>query len=152
MIKLSRLADYGIVIVTHLARRGDRQQNAAEVAAATRIPQPTVAKILKGLARAEVLVSHRGARGGYGLARAADEISVAEIIEVLDGPIALTSCIELGPHDCGIEDLCPARGNWQQINRAIRRALDGITIGEMARPMPIARAPGPRLVTTGAPI
>ena len=88
MIRLSRLADYGIVIVTHLARRSDRQQNAAEIAAATRIPQPTVSKILKTLARADMLLSHRGARGGYGLARGAGEITVAEIIEVLDGPIA----------------------------------------------------------------
>ena len=139
MIRLSRLADYGIVIMTHLARRTDRQQNAAEIASATRIPQPTVSKILKGLVRAEMLVSHRGARGGYGLARDAHGITVAEVIEVLDGPIALTSCVEVGQHDCGIESHCPARGNWQRINGAIRTALDNVTIGEMARPALITR-------------
>ena len=86
-------------------------------------------KILKGLARAGLLVSHRGAKGGYGLARPAHAISVADIIVALEGPIALTACIEHGPGECEIEALCPARANWQRINDAIREALEGITHG-----------------------
>ena len=98
-------------------------------------------KILKALARAGLLASHRGAKGGYGLARDAEAITVAQVIVALEGPIALTSCIEDGPGDCEIEALCPARANWQRINDAIRRALDDITMAEMAQALPTAFMP-----------
>ena len=87
MIRLSKLADYGIVIMTHLARHPERQQATPEIAAATNVPQPMAGKILKVLAKAGLLVSHRGARGGYGLAASADTITVAAIIEALDAAI-----------------------------------------------------------------
>jgi FeS assembly SUF system regulator len=138
VIRLSKLADYGIVIATHLARHPERQQTAPEVAAATSVPQAMTSKILKQLVRGQVLVSHRGARGGYGLASPAGEISVARVIEALDGPIAITSCVDHGSHDCGIINLCPARANWQRINGAIREALDGVTLAEMAHGIPTA--------------
>jgi FeS assembly SUF system regulator len=138
VIRLSKLADYGIVIMTTLARHPGRQHNAPEVAAQSLIPQPMVSKILKALARAGLLVSHRGAKGGYGLARPAAAISVAEVISALDGPIALTACVEDGPGGCEIEALCPARANWQRINDAIRGALQGISIGDMAQAIPPA--------------
>jgi FeS assembly SUF system regulator len=138
VIRLSKLADYGIVIATHLARHPDRQQTAPEVAAATSVPAPMTSKILKLLTRGEILVSHRGVRGGYGLGRPAEAITVAEVIEALDGPIAITSCMEPSPHDCGILSLCPARANWQRINGAIREALDGVTLAEMAHSIPAA--------------
>jgi FeS assembly SUF system regulator len=140
VIRLSKLADYGIVIMTTLARDPARQHNAPEVAARSHIPQPMVSKILKALARAGLLASHRGAKGGYGLARPAAAISVADVICALDGPIALTACIEDGPGGCEIEALCPARANWQRINDAIRGALAGISIGEMAEAIPLAFA------------
>jgi FeS assembly SUF system regulator len=136
VIRLSKLADYGIVIMTTLARHPGRQQNAPEIAAQSHIPLPMVSKILKALARAGLLVSHRGAKGGYDLARPAAAISVAEVIGALDGPIALTACIEDGPGGCEIEALCPARANWQRINDAIRGALEGISVGEMAQTIP----------------
>jgi Rrf2 family protein len=97
-------------------------------------------KILKGLAHAGLLVSHRGVKGGYGLARPAHQISVADVIVALEGPIALTACIEHAPGECDIEALCPARANWQRINRAIREALEGITLMEMAHTVPAAFA------------
>ena len=137
MIRLSRLADYGIVIVTHLARHPDRQQNAPEIALATSIPQPVASKVLKVLARAGLLASHRGARGGYGLARPAGAITVADVVEAVDGPIALTTCLE-EVNDCGIEALCPARANWQRVNDAIREALRGVTVAEMTQGVPQA--------------
>lgn len=136
MIRLSRLADYGIVIMTHLARQAERQFATPEIAQATQVPQPTTSKLLKVLARAELLTSHRGAHGGYSLARSPEAISVADVIEAVDGPIALTACTEVGVNDCGIERLCPARTNWQRINRAIREALAGISIAEMSRAVP----------------
>ncbi len=138
MIRLSKLADYGIVIVTELARHPERTHTAPEMAAATHIPQPMVSKILKALARGRLLASTRGAKGGYRLARPADEVSVADVITALEGPIALTACIDDGPGCCDIEALCPARANWQRINDAIRGALAGITVAEMALTIPPA--------------
>ena len=138
MIRLSKLADYGIVIASHLARQPDRQQTAPEVAAATSVPLPMTSKILKLLTRAEVLTSHRGAHGGYGLARVAERGTVAEVIEALDGPIAITSCTEPTPGDCSILSLCPARANWERINLAIREALSDVTLAEMANTIPSA--------------
>ncbi|MEZ5932929.1 MAG: SUF system Fe-S cluster assembly regulator [Alphaproteobacteria bacterium] len=139
MFRLSKLADYGIVIMTNLARRPDRQVSAADIASDSLIPQPTVSKVLKMLARADLLISHRGAKGGYGLSRPGSAITVAEVITAIEGPIALTACIE-DSGACDIERLCPARANWQRINDAIRDALDGITIEEMALAIPEAFA------------
>jgi FeS assembly SUF system regulator len=138
VIRLSKLADYGIVIMTTMARHPEGCHNAPEIAAQSHVPLPMASKILKGLARAGLLASHRGAKGGYGLARSAERISVAEIIAALDGPIALTACIEDGPGECEIEALCPARANWQRINDAIRHALEGITLADMAQAIPRA--------------
>ncbi len=131
MIRLSRIADYGIVLMTELARV-ERSMATPELAERTRIAQPMAGKILKSLTREGLLVSHRGAKGGYQLARQASFITVAEIIEALDRPISLTACIEAGAGECGIEEICPARSNWHRINAAIRDALDGISLADMA--------------------
>ena len=138
MIRLSKLADYGIVIMTHLARPGRAQESAHEIALATQVPSAMASKILKSLARAELLRSQRGVKGGYELARRPDEVTMAEIIEALDGPIALTDCVDGALGDCTIEALCPARTNWDRINTAIREALDSVTLGEMASAIPRA--------------
>lgn len=143
MIKLTRQADYGIVLMTHLAVGSDQLHNAAELAAEAHLPQPTVSKILKRLARNGLLVSHRGVKGGYSLGRDAESISVAEIITALDGPIAITECIENAPGECVQESICPVRSNWQRINGAIREALEAINLAEMVQPLP------PDLVTLG---
>ena len=140
VIRLSKAADYGIVLMTYMARHPDRQYAAPEIAAQSHLPLPMASKILKGLVRAGLLVSHRGAKGGYGLARPAVAISVADVIVALEGPIALTACIEHAPGECDIEALCPARANWQRINAAIRHALEGITMAEMAWTVPAAFA------------
>jgi FeS assembly SUF system regulator len=145
VIRLSKVADYGIVMVTHMARHGDRQHTAPEIAAQSHLPLPMASKILKALARGGILVSHRGAKGGYGLARPASAISVADVIVALEGPIALTSCIEHAPGECDIEALCPARANWQRINSAIREALEGISLVEMAWAVPAAFALPPAM-------
>ena len=142
VIRLSRLADYGIVVMTHMARHPDRQHAAPEIAAQTRLPLPTASKILKSLVRAGLLMSHRGVKGGYGLARSATAISVADVIVALEGPIALTACVEHGTGDCDLEALCPARANWQRINDAVRGALEHISIEEMAQPLPSSPGPG----------
>lgn len=136
LIRLSRIADYGIVVMSHLARHPQRHMAAPDIASATGVPLPTTSKILKTLARAGLVASQRGVRGGYGLARPSTEIPVAAVIEALDGPIAITSCVQGGERDCDIERLCTARANWQRINDAIRGALTEVTLAEMAFAIP----------------
>ena len=140
MIKLSRMADYGMVLMVELARSGARNATAVELARATVLPQPTVSKLLKQLAAAALLTSRRGASGGYGLARDADDISVAEIISALDGPIALTECMTHDGIVCEIEALCPTQTNWRRINDAVVSAMESVSLADMARPsIPVAR-------------
>ena len=134
MIRLSRLADYGVVLTAHLARNPDRWLTAAELAGATTLPVPTVAKILKLLAQDGILDSHRGTKGGYALARPARDVTVADIVAALDGPIALTECMGAESGSCEIEALCPTRVNWRTINDAITGALKSVTIADMAAP------------------
>ncbi|GBD42828.1 Putative HTH-type transcriptional regulator [bacterium HR40] len=138
MIRLSRMCDYGVAMLTFLARDPEAAHSASEIAEATGVPAPMASKILKQLGRAGLLASHRGVRGGYGLARPTSRITIAEIVEALDGPIALTACVEEGEGDCGIERLCPARANWQRINLAIRQALEGVTLADMVEAIPSA--------------
>ena len=149
MIKLSKLADYGIVIMTHLARPAGGQSSAQAIARATRIPQPTTSKILKALARDGLLRSQRGVNGGYELSRAAGSITIAQIIVALDGPIAVTDCVDGAVGSCVIERLCPARTNWERITAAIRDALDGVTLAEMASGVPAACGGLPERPTVG---
>jgi len=133
MLRLTRQCDYSIVLMTHFA--GDQDEtvrNARDLAKCVNLPLPTVSKILKALARAGLLVSHRGVKGGYCLARSPDQITIDEIIEALEGPIALTECLDGAADECGIEISCPVRTNWQRINHAVRDALRGIPLSEMA--------------------
>lgn len=136
MLRISRLADYGVVLGTRLAglELGELR-SVRDLSADTGIPQPTVGKILKQLARAGVVDSARGAHGGYRLSRRPDEVSVAEVIEAVEGPIGVTECgTEHDEHDCELSGRCDVRGNWQRINQAIQQALEGITLTEMAQP------------------
>jgi FeS assembly SUF system regulator len=144
MIRITKQTDYGIVLLTHLAAQPDRQLNAPELAVETQLPLPMVSKILKLLVREGLLESHRGVKGGYSLGRLPEEITMAEIISSLEGPIAITECIEVSS-DCSHERLCPVRSNWQRINEAVRGALEGITLAEMTNPL----APVRKLVTLG---
>lgn len=148
MIRISRLTDYGIVILTHVAAHPDHVHTATAVAADLRFPLPTVSKLLRRFAREGILVSQRGTNGGYRLARSATEISVAGIIRALEGPIGLTVCKVDSPSICAHEPRCRVRGHWQRINHAIRQALEGITLSEMAAPMSPRFLP---LVGVGAP-
>lgn len=131
MIRMSKLTDYAIVILAHLAR-AHGTLTAQELAGRSRVPLPTVSKLAKELSKAGLVVSHRGRNGGYGLARAAEAISVAEIVEALEGPIALTECSRPGGTDCGIEDTCLARTSWDPVSRAIEGALRGLPLSAIA--------------------
>jgi len=135
MIRMTKQADYGFVLLSRLAGEPGRVANAPDLAGETRLPLPMVSKILKLLARGEVVRSHRGVKGGYSLARPAEEISAAEIVRALEGPVALTVCIEGSPGECELEPFCQVRGHWQQINVAIESALERISLAELAGPL-----------------
>lgn len=120
--------------MTAAARLPGERVSAARVAALTAIPAPTVAKLMGTLARAGLLVAVRGVAGGFSLARSPAAISVAAIIEAVDGPIALTNCLSGEAHDCAIEGHCSVRGHWGPINRAVRAALAAVTLADMVRP------------------
>jgi len=132
MIKLNRETDYGVSILALMAKDPQARHSAASLAEVRGLPQPIVSKILKHLARSDLVVSYRGAKGGYGLARPADEISVAEIITVLEGPIALTDCIEDGRGACQYGSQCNISNVWGRINDVVLRALSEITLAETA--------------------
>jgi FeS assembly SUF system regulator len=147
MIRMSKLTDYAILILAHLAR-SPGTLTAHELAARSRVPVPTVSKLAKELSKAGLVISHRGRNGGYGLARPADQISVAEIVEALEGPIALTECAKPGRVDCEIEDTCVARATWDPVSRAIETALRGLPLSSIA-PFRADEASAP--VRIGAP-
>lgn len=134
MIRINRETDYGIGILSLMARAGEDRFNAARIAEERGLPQPVVSKILKQLARGGLLVSYRGAKGGYGLARRPERITVADIIAALEGPIALTDCADEGPEVCQYGDHCTVSDNWNRINRVVKGALQGITLAEMSEP------------------
>ncbi|HTJ65826.1 MAG TPA: SUF system Fe-S cluster assembly regulator [Alphaproteobacteria bacterium] len=140
MIRLSKLADYAVVMLSYMAAREGEVYTTARLAERTAVPEPTAAKILKLLARSALLASQRGSNGGYGLARPAADITVAEIIVAVDGPIALTACVQGSSDHCGVEQLCSMRGNWNKVNRAIRDALEDITLADMAVPFGVVPA------------
>jgi FeS assembly SUF system regulator len=133
MIILSKLADYGVIVATHLAAFPDRQVTASAVAAATRLPKATVAKLLKSLAHAGLVTATRGASGGYRLARGPNAISVAEIVAAIDGDIGLTQC-SVHVDECARTTYCPTRPHWAAINRAVGQALAAVSLDAMITP------------------
>lgn len=140
MIRMTKATDYGIVLLTCFAAgTPDSTLNARDLAEQTHLPIPMVSKILKLLTRAGLLESHRGMKGGYSLSRRPEQITVAEIVGSLEGPIAITECVGGPASKCEIERLCPMRSNWSQINEAVKSALAGITLAQMARPMHFRR-------------
>ena len=137
MIRITRETDYGIVLMTTMARDANPPYSAAALAKQRGLPLPMVSKILQTLARAGLLVSQRGALGGYSLARQPAEISAVDIIDALEGPIAITECSVADLHACLHEENCAVSGHWHRINGAIREALKNINLLELSRP-PVA--------------
>jgi len=134
MIRISKLADYGTVVLSHLADDPRQRLSAAQVAEVTEIPIPTVSKLLKQLNEAELVSSTRGANGGYQLARAPQEITVAEIISAIDGQLAMTDCSK-SIENCVHLDKCGLRHNWQHINNMIVMLLEQLSLADMNRPL-----------------
>lgn len=147
MLRISKLTDYGTVLLAHLASNQATVRSAADVAGATGIALPTVSKLLKLLARAELVISTRGANGGYRLARAPQEISAADVIDALEGPVSITEC-SASDGDCEHEGVCSVGEAWQRINVAIHRALQDVTLNDLIR----SNSPAPTFRFAGLPI
>lgn len=138
MIILSKLADYGVIVASHMAAYPERRFTTAAVAAETRLPRATVAKLLKALAHAGLVTATRGAAGGYRLARGAAAISVAEVVAAIDGDIGLTQC-SVHVEECARTTYCPTRPHWAAINRAVAQALGAVSLDAMVTPAVFAR-------------
>jgi FeS assembly SUF system regulator len=145
MIRLGKLTDYGLVLMTYMARNHDRSLHTArDLAVESRLALPTVSKLLKELVQGGLLVSHRGIKGGYNLARAPREISVADIIATLEGPIALTECSTDVSGLCDLEPCCPIKNNQRIISQAVRGALEGVMLSDLIQPLQLTMIRGAR--------
>lgn len=136
MLRLSKLADYAVVVLVRLSR-GDAVQTSTCIAAATGLPEPTVAKVLKALAGGGLVASQRGARGGYRLTRTLGAIRVSDVVEAIDGPVHIAACVEGSSTPCEAAAQCSCRGGWDRVNDAVMQALGTISLAEIA-PHPAA--------------
>ena len=133
MLRITKQTDYGLIALTQLAVSPERVRSAAELAAAGGLPAPMVSKVLKVLGRAGLVESVRGAAGGYRLSRASENLSVAEIVAALEGPIAITDCLATADA-CQHQALCPTHNHWHLINNAIQEALSQVTLADLVQP------------------
>ena len=133
-MRLSHLADYAVVLMTAAARRpGDARLSATELSAETGVPLPTTQKLMGVLATCGLLSSVRGAGGGFALSKPAGEISLADIVEAVEGPIEMTSCVDSERHDCVLEGACQVRPHMGVVNHAVRGALAGVSLAQLSR-------------------
>lgn len=136
-MRLSSMADYAVVVMSAAARHcGGARVAAGQLAEETGLPAPTVQKLVSRLTAAGLLRSSRGIGGGLKLARPAAAITLADIVEAVEGPIALTACVEHGRHDCSLESACMVRPHWSVVNEALRGALAGVPLTRLAE-MPV---------------
>ena len=130
MLRMSKMADYAALMLATMAERPETHHTAAELAAATGINLPTVSKLLKMLGHSELVTSRRGAHGGYSLARGPATISAVDVIEAIEGPLAVTECT-VSPGSCDLEPTCQLSSQWQLLSVAVRRALAEITLKDL---------------------
>ncbi len=147
MLRISKLTDYAILLMVELTREGE-MLSAHALAERIHVEVPTAGKVLKQLSTAGLVESFRGASGGYRVNRAATDISVADVIAAIEGPIAMTEC-SAEPGLCTVEDSCNLRGNWQRISIAVARALEEVSLAEMSAPR-IGKRPALHIVTLSA--
>jgi FeS assembly SUF system regulator len=133
-MRLSHLADYAVVLMTAAARRGaGARLSATELSCETGVPLPTTQKLMGQLAACGLLSSVRGAGGGFALARAAESISLADIVEAVEGPIALTMCSDSSNHECILDAHCRVKPHIGVVGRAVRGALGAVPLTKLAR-------------------
>lgn len=145
MIRLGKLTDYGLLLMSQIARSPKTELHTArDLAVKCKLPLPTVSKLLKSLLQSGLLASHRGIRGGYSLVREPNLISIAEIVSALEGPLALTECSTDVAGLCDLEPSCPIRDNQRIINQVVRGALQKVMLSDLSRPMQLAAIQGSR--------
>lgn len=134
MFKVNKLTDYATVVLITIGR-SHLVRSSQHLSENTGIPLPTVAKLMKSLNKAGLVKSQRGATGGYTLGRVAADITLADVIQAVEGPIALTACADTSDEHCGIEAICPVQGRWNRVNSAVRAALAQVTLADMVADM-----------------
>ena len=146
-MRLSSLADYAVVMMSAAARTcGATRLNATLLADETGLPLPTVQKLVSRLSTAGLIESSRGTGGGFRLSRPPAAISLADIIEAIEGPIAMTACVDAGSHDCCVEESCKVKPHWNAVNGAVRGALAGVSLASLSSLLPgEGRGPLPEL-------
>ncbi len=147
-MRLSSLADYAVVMMSAAARHcgGAARLNATLLAEETGVPLPTAQKLVSRLSAAGLIESARGTGGGFRLARPAAAISLADIIEAVEGPIQMTSCVEGSRNDCAIEGNCQVRPHWGVVNEAVRGALASVSLARLSRAPAPTHDPIPALL------
>ena len=132
MIRIRWETDYGLLLLGHLVQCAPdgSVRTAREIARSSDLPLPIVSKILKTLARRGILISHRGVKGGYSLSQPPERLTLAEVVQALEGPIGITECAS-HPGACEKESGCPLRPNWLRISSAFRETLEKISLSEM---------------------
>ena len=139
MLRLSKLTDYAVVLLAHLETE-TVTRTAPGLSAGTGLAEPTVSKVLKILAHGGLVEGLRGARGGYRLTRPLAAMPLSDVITAMDGPIALTACVDGASGGCESECRCPVRGRWDAVNDAIRDALASVTVADLVAPKPPCQA------------
>lgn len=146
MFKVNKLTDYATVVLIDMAK-SELVRPTQAISDNTGIPLPTVAKLMKHLVKSGLVVSQRGVHGGYSLSRPADQMTIADVIEAVEGPIALTACVDTSNEQCCYENLCAASGKWNRVNTAVTTALREVTLAEM-----ISDFPGQMKFSTSKPL
>lgn len=130
-MKVSKLADYGIVILNAMALNSHDRMSASALAVLTKLPEATVSKVLKLLAKSDFVQATRGVQGGYALVKEPCDISVEQIVRAIDGPIVIVSCVDTEEPDCSLARCCSVRGRWDRVNLAVRSALEMVSLADM---------------------
>ena len=130
MLRIGKMTDYAFVILDVLAERPLEPMSAQAIAGLTKLSEPTVSKIMKMLAKGGLVTSMRGAGGGYTIAKTGDQLSLLEVVEVMEGRLKLVECIDQS-HDCAVRDRCNVQGNWNGVNAILRNALAGWSLNDL---------------------
>ena len=133
MLKIGKLTDYGVVVLNHLASKGALQQSVEDMVLATGLNPPTLRKVMKALADAGLVLTRRGAKGGYRIARMPEQISLRDVVEAFEGPIALTECTQ-DSHECDITEQCTLSDSWGGINMLLMQMLARVTLADIRDP------------------
>jgi FeS assembly SUF system regulator len=129
MLRITKITDYGFILLAYMANADEELlHNAKDLSANSGIALPTVSKVLKILTQGGILKSHQGSKGGYSLARPSHQITAAQVIQAVEGPVAITDCS--GEEGC--ERNCQVSNSWQKINGTVIQALDELTLADMA--------------------